>query len=154
MCPPVFLTFAQISNNSALVKCSANKDLHRAKVVGHVFTDGHGHSLSSYLRQLYIAEMYGCRSTLPTRYAVLRNYVFVPWDTIPVPEMTAGNKSNASQPNFQPAMYWLDHDPTQFLYCHQKHATAAYVPEPVLQHSVCCLVFPTWMVTACCCSSN
>lgn len=46
-------------------------------VVGHVFTDGLGHSLVSFLRQLYIAQMYGCGSTLPRRcvYAALSWHV-------------------------------------------------------------------------------
>ena len=40
---------------------------YKHQVVGEVYTDGLGHSLSTYIRQLYIAQMYGCRSTMPNR---------------------------------------------------------------------------------------
>ena len=62
----------QISNDSRLRECRSQDGekvpwAFTHQIVGHPFTDGIGHSLVTFMRQLYIAIMYGCRSTLPTR---------------------------------------------------------------------------------------
>jgi len=95
----------------------------RHQLVGYVFMDGLGHSLSTYLHQLYTASMYGCRSTLPQRYSVHRNFVFLPWHERTGPDNTP--KKSPQQRLEDAATYihqmkWLREEPTRFLYCHRK----------------------------------
>jgi hypothetical protein len=60
----------QVHNDSLLRECSQAEGPEvpwpfRHQVVGSSFDDGLGHSLVTYMRDLQIAVMYGCRCTLP-----------------------------------------------------------------------------------------
>ena len=69
------------------------------------------------------------------RYAIVRNFLFLPWDSISEEEAASGSTSagagflakhvpNASQMSTPQNKYsWLTREPTRFLYCHQKHET-------------------------------
>jgi hypothetical protein len=63
-------SLAQVKDDSTLQECRpAGGDAvpwevqHR--VVANIYVDGLGHALGTYLGELHIALMYGCRCTLP-----------------------------------------------------------------------------------------
>ena len=65
-------------------------------------------------------NMFGCRTTLPNRFSVTRNFVFIPWD--PSYEFhDDGDRLHLESPHGPSP--WIVEEPSRYLYCHQKRST-------------------------------